>query len=124
MKNGFKLLCIGLVLSNSSFAFKCPDPEDSSLSWGEPTAPWKVNPFSQNTPQGGPGTMFVRANILVTSSLGAGVLCTYHNSVGDFSIWWQVRTKVPARSDYRWVNTLGGYVCNLSLDDCEFVAVG
>lgn len=97
----------------------CPDPDTSSLQWGEIPAPWVINPYSANQPQGEVGTRFVRANILV-AGLGRGVMCTYRNSVGDYSIWWQVLVKIPARVDYNWIDTQGGFVCTQGLAACQF----
>ncbi|MDX1837971.1 DUF3757 domain-containing protein [Legionella taurinensis] len=99
----------------------CPDPNTTSLQWGEPPAPWVVNPYSPHIPQGEANTAFVRANLLV-AGLGRGVVCTYKNSLGEYSIWWQVLVKIPSRNDYRWIDTLGGFVCTQSLTDCEFSA--
>lgn len=97
----------------------CPDPQTTSLKWGIPPAPWIVNPYSPNHPQGDENTRFVRANILV-AGYGQGVVCTYKNSVGEYSIWWQALTKVPSRLDYNWVDTLGGFVCTQGLEQCQF----
>lgn len=106
-------------LSVHAATFTCPDPETSSLKWGVPPPPWIVNPFSANRPQGEANTKFVRANIMV-AGMGRGVVCTYKNSVGFYSIWWPVRVKVPARVDYNWIDTYGGFVCTESLADCQF----
>lgn len=115
-----KWLSIGLIVyCIAGFATNCPDPETTSLKWGVPPLPWLDNPFSANRPQGEDNTRFVRANILV-AGYGRGVLCTYRNSLGDYSIWWPVLTKIPARSDNSWIDTLGGYVCTLNLADCHF----
>lgn len=116
-------LVAGCLMASAGYAAisTCPDPNTTSLQWGVPPAPWVVNPYSPNKPQGEPGTVFVRANILV-AGLGRGVVCTYKNSLGDYSIWWQVLVKVPSRNDYRWIDTLGGFVCTQSLSDCEFSA--
>lgn len=100
-------------------ATNCPDPQTTSLKWGVPPTPWVVNPYSPNRPQGEESTRFVRANILV-AGYGQGVLCTYRNSLGEFSIWWQVLTKIPARVDYNWIETLGGFVCTQGLEQCQF----
>ena len=97
----------------------CPDPNNSSLQWGEIPPPWQQNPFSENSPQGEIGTRFIRANILV-AGFGRGVACTYQNSVGYYSIWWQGNVKVPARTDNNWRDTLGGFECTGSLDACVF----
>ena len=102
-----------------AYATICPDPETSSLKWGEIPAPWMADPFSPNQPQGEAGTRFVRANIMV-AGLGRGVVCTYKNSLGPYSIWWQVLVKIPPRTDYNWIDTIGGYVCVASLKDCQF----
>lgn len=113
-----------LSCSMAAQATICPDPNTTSLQWGEPPAPWAENPFSPNKPQGEEGTKFVRANILV-AKYGRGVTCTYKNSVGEYSIWWQVLTKIPARTDNNWIDTLGGFVCTQGLSECQFyVAAG
>jgi hypothetical protein len=104
-----------------AMAAVCPDPNTSSLRWGEVPAPWVVNPYSPNQPQGEANTQFVRANILL-AGLGRGVVCTYRNSIGDYSIWWQVLVKIPAKVDYNWIETLGGFVCTQGLDSCQFYA--
>lgn len=100
----------------------CPDPETSSLKWGEIPPPWLPNPFSSNLPQADDNTLFKRANILV-AGYGQGVLCTYSFTYGEYSIWWPVRTKIPAPEDYHWIDTLGGYVCNDGLDECKFYVI-
>lgn len=97
----------------------CPNPETTSLKWGVPPAPWVINPVSPNPPQGDDDTRFVRANILV-AGYGQGVVCTYHMSVGEYSIWWPVLTKIPAPIDYNWIDTQGGFVCTQGLLECEF----
>lgn len=117
-----KALFIGLFFAQFSaitLATNCPDPQTTSLRWGVPPSPWVENPFSPNRPQGEENTQFIRANILV-AGYGQGVVCTYRNSVGDYSIWWQVRTKIPARQDYNWIDTLGGFVCTRGLIECQF----
>ena len=103
-----------------AYATHCPDPNTTSLKWGVPPPPWEVNPYSSNPPQGDENTLFVRANILVTDHLAQGVLCTYRNILGEYSIWWQVLTKIPSRIDYNWIDTLGGFVCTHSLEQCQF----
>lgn len=105
-----------------SYANHCPDPQTTSLQWGVPPDPWVENPYSANSPQGEEHTEFVRANILV-AGYGQGVTCTYRNSAGEYSIWWQVLTKMPARTDYNWIDTLGGFVCTQGLAECEFYTV-
>jgi hypothetical protein len=97
----------------------CPDPNNSSLQYGVIPAPWALNPFSEHYPQGEVNTKFIRSNILVVG-FGRGVLCTYKNSVGYYSIWWEVNVKIPAPIDYRWRDTRGGFECNTSLEACEF----
>lgn len=66
----------------TAYATNCPDPQTTSLKWGVPPAPWTVNPYSPNRPQGDKNTLFVRANILV-AGYGQGVVCTYRNSGGN-----------------------------------------
>jgi hypothetical protein len=113
---------MGIVMgcvSIASFATNCPNPNTTSLQWGVTPAPWVVNPFSPNQPQGEEGTLFVRANILV-AVYARGVVCTYQNSLGEYSIWWQGPTKIPAPVDYYWIETLGGYICTEGLDYCNF----
>ncbi|WP_133127143.1 DUF3757 domain-containing protein [Legionella nagasakiensis] len=122
MKPGIvKLTAMMFVLTATlSYAAVCPNPQTSSLRWGEIPSPWTVNPFSPHTPQGEEGTRFVRANILV-AGIGRGVVCTYRNSLGDYSIWWQVGVKIPAMVDYRWRRSLNnGFECTDSIDVCEF----
>lgn len=120
--NKYKAIFLGLFFvpcSFISYASDCPDPETTSLKWGVPPLPWVENPYSPHSPQGEENTRFVRANILV-AGYGQGVTCTYQNSVGEYSIWWQVLTKIPARVDYNWIDTLGGFVCTQSLTQCQF----
>ena len=117
-----KALFLGLSLALYSLvihATNCPDPDTTSLQWGVPPPPWEVNPYSAHSPQGEENTRFVRANILV-AGYGRGVVCTYQNSIGEYSIWWQVLTKIPARVDYNWIDTLGGFVCTQGLTQCGF----
>ncbi len=118
----FKLILsviLTVAFSVISWAHVCPDPQTSSLNHGVPPSPWKVNPFSDNTPQGEADARFVRANVLV-AGLGQGVMCTYKISVGYYSIWWQVITKIPAPIDYRWIAVQGGYACSVGLNECSF----
>ncbi len=117
----FRKLLWALLVLHSSYAAAttCPDPETSSLKWGVIPLPWELNPFSANSPQADDTTRFARANILV-AGYGQGVMCTYRNSVGEYSIWWQILTKIPPRSDNQWINTLGGYVCTQGLEECVF----
>ena len=121
MKKLIIIFCIscGLLLGGLSFGLTCPDPATTSLQWGVPPKPWLVNPFSAHGPQGEDNTRFVKANILV-AGYGKGVACTYRISIGEYSIWWPVLTKIPARVDYRWIDTLGGFVCTQGLSQCEF----
>ena len=107
-----------LVLSQVQAA-TCPDPNNSSLQWGVVPAPWEVNPFSQNRPQGEKNTGFIGATILV-AGFGCGVLCTYQNSIGYYSIWWQVGVKIPSRIDTNWRDSLAGFECTGSVDTCVF----
>lgn len=119
--NKYPIFIAGLVFALGSlgcYATHCPDPQTTSLKWGEVPAPWVVNPYSQR-PQGDDNTLFIRANIIV-AGYGRGVTCTYRNSGGDYSIWWPVLTKMPSRVDYRWIDTLGGFVCTQGLEACEF----
>jgi len=124
--NKLLLAFAGLILAQAgciSYATNCPDPQTTSLQWGVPPAPWVENPFSPNHPQGDINTYFVKANILVAGGYGQGVVCTYKNSVGDYSIWWQVPSKIPSRSDSSWIETLGGFVCTQVLQQCQFYTV-
>lgn len=119
IKNKMVLVGVLLQLSSIGFASTCPDPATTSLQWGVPPEPWLENPFSPNSPQGEENTKFVRANILV-AGYGQGVTCTYKNSVGEYSIWWPVLTKIPSRADYTWIDTRGGFVCTVGLAECQF----
>ena len=124
--NKYHFSILGLVLSLCSFtsnATNCPDPQNTSLKWGVPPAPWVVNPYSPNTPQGDETTRFLRANILV-AGYAQGVLCTYKSSSGEYSIWWEVLTKIPSRMDSNWIDTLGGFICTRSLNECQFFVAG
>jgi len=109
------------VLSHATI---CPDPQTTSLRWGVPPSPWIENPFSPNRPQGDENTRFVRANILVTGYFGQGVTCTYVTPVGEYSIWWQALTKIPARPDNNWIDTTSGYVCVQGITQCQFYVAG
>jgi len=115
----FIFLSLFLSLSQVMAAAVCPHPNNSSLKWGEIPEPWEKNPYSENSPQSDPNNRFVRANILV-AGLGRGILCTYANSQGYYSIWWQVNVKVPAFTDNNWRKTLGGYECAYDINDCLF----
>ena len=95
----------------------CPLP--SVVSTGVPPAPWQWNPFSDVRPQGQGALVLLRANILI-AGWGRGVLCSYGNKTGIYSVWWPVTVKVPAPIDYRWIDTLGGFECTDSLTICEF----
>ncbi|MGQ3890921.1 DUF3757 domain-containing protein [Legionella sp. CNM-4043-24] len=114
-------LLVGALYQPMAVAHQCPDPDNSSLKWGAIPAPWEPNPFSANPVQGEAGTRFVRANVLV-AGLGRGAMCTYRNSAGEYSIWWPVLVKIPAKVDYNWIDTQGGFVCTQSLMDCQFYA--
>ena len=97
----------------------CPDPKTSSLKWGEIPFPWKVSPFSEHTVQRDEQTQFINAQILV-AGYGQGVVCTYEYSLGRYSIWWQTLVKIPARSDWYWMDTNIGYLCSDSIENCKF----
>lgn len=119
--NKYCFFSLGMVLalgSFSGFATNCPDPQTTSLKWGEVPAPWMINPYSQR-PQGDDNTRFVRANILV-AGYGRGVTCTYRNSAGEYSIWWPILTKIPSRMDYNWIDSLGGFICTQGIGECQF----
>jgi hypothetical protein len=124
LMNKYQFFVLAFFLTHLSIGHttNCPDPNTTSLQWGVPPAPWVVNPVSPNRPQGEANTRFIRTNILV-AGYGQGVLCTYRNSVGEYSIWWQALTKIPARTDYHWIETLGGVVCAQGLEQCQFYAV-
>ncbi|WP_133139178.1 DUF3757 domain-containing protein [Legionella genomosp. 1] len=117
-----KLFLWLLALTLNAYASVCPDPDNSSLQWGEPPYPWLKNPFSANPPYGEPGTQFVKANILV-AGFGRGVSCTYRNSAGDYSIWRQTIVKLPPRVDPNWIDIYTGYVCTSAREACEFYVV-
>lgn len=114
------LLLVASVGHQAVAAQWCPDPDNSPLRWGTIPAPWQLNPFSENAVQAEEGTRFVRANILVTGDMGRAVTCTYRNSLGTYSIWWQTMVKVPARVDNNWIAAPGGYVCSDGVPACQF----
>jgi hypothetical protein len=119
-----KKFSLGLALifgSLGCFATNCPDPQTTSLRWGEIPSPWIANPYSR-PPTGEEDTRFIRAHILV-AGYGRGVSCTYYNGSGEYSIWWPVLTKIPAPQDYNWINTLGGFVCAQGLEQCQFSVI-
>lgn len=118
-KNHLFVLGLFLVQFGVSHATNCPDPQTTSLKWGVPPEPWVVNPVSPRRPQGDVNTRFVRANILV-AGYGRGVVCTYRNSAGEYSIWWSTLTKIPSRLDYNWIDALNGFVCTQGLEQCQF----
>ena len=114
-----KLAVAGFFLTLSQVqASTCPDPMGDPLQRGEVPAPWIVSPFS-DWPQGGVTTRFVMATILVAGR-GRGVVCRYHNSAGDFSIWWEVSVKIPARVESNWRDSLAGFDCTDSFESCVF----
>ena len=114
-------LLLSVSFNSQAQLYTCPNPETSSLKWGEAPAPWVVNPFSVNRLKADRNTRFVRANILI-AGLGRGVVCTYKNYEGFYSIWWPVLVKIPSRQDYHWIETLGGFVCDEELMSCQFSA--
>lgn len=109
-----------LGVSVSASASLCPDPLTTPLRWGEIPSPWVANPFSPNKPQGGTDTQFARANILI-AGYGRGVVCTYRFPLGEYSIWWPVLVKIPARVNNNWIETYMSWVCSQSLNGCEFI---
>jgi hypothetical protein len=119
-----RMICAMLLLSFFAGAvraqiYTCPDPNTTSLKWGEIPKPWQLNPYSPNRPQGEEGTRFGRANIMVAGT-GRGIVCSYKNSLGVYSIWWPVPVKIPSRNNYNWIEIYGGFVCTQSLAACDF----
>jgi len=109
-----------LVLVLKSNATICPDPYTPPLKNGDIPLPWVLNPLSSHRPQEDPDTRFIRVNILV-ANIGRGVVCTYHNSVGYYSILWNVGVKLPAPQENYWrAAALGGFECDQSLSECVF----
>ncbi|MCC5791494.1 MAG: DUF3757 domain-containing protein [Legionellaceae bacterium] len=117
------MVFLGLLTITLAFAEQCPDPQQSSLAWGEVPPHWEVSPFSAGCPQADEQTDFTKAHIL-QAGYGQGVSCHYRNRVGDYAIWRQARTKLPARQTPFWVATLGGYVCDAGLAECDFLLIG
>ena len=113
-------LIIGLYALTAQ-ATTCPNPLTSSLKWGEIPKPWVLNPFS-SPPQGSPQTIFKQAHIL-QARYGQGIVCTYQFPLGEYSIWQQVKVKLPAAGDYRWIATYMGFICNDSREICQFYTV-
>ncbi len=116
------LLLLGALPSVHASIQTCPDPLTGLLSKGEIPFPWLQNPFSHKVIKSNITTRFVSATVLV-AGLGRGVLCTYTNSLNDYSIWWPVLTKIPASVDYRWIENVGGYICSFSREECRFTVV-
>ncbi len=113
------ILCFFSFIADASTAF-CPDPQTSSLKWGEIPPPWEISPFSPNTVQGDVQTRFVNVQILV-AGYGQGVVCTYEYSLGTYSIWWQKLVRIPSPPmEWNWMETNMGYLCSESLLACAF----
>jgi len=110
---------VGFIFHAQAQGAVCPDPNTSALQWGIVLPPWHLDPFSENAPQGEPGTVFVRAYILV-AGIGRGVVCTYRNSLGPYSIGWLVGVKIPPNTDMYWRNNLAGFDCTESIETCVF----
>lgn len=120
--NKWSIICftlLGLMFNVQSQSAVCPDPNTSALQWGIVPPPWSIDPFSENQPQAEPGTQFVRAFILV-AGIGRGVVCTYRNSLGPYSIFWLVGVKIPPFTDVYWRNNLAGFECTESVEACVF----
>ncbi len=113
------LTIISLFFSLQSQSATCPDPATSSLQWGKIPPPWIADPFSDHDAQGDKNNRFIRANILV-AGVGRGIVCNYQNSIGYYSIWWPISVKIPARTDYNWLEGNMGYACSISADACVF----
>lgn len=112
------LCCFFSCVVGASTGF-CPDPKTSSLKWGEIPPPFEVDPFSQHSVQGDATTRFINVQILV-AGYGQGVVCTYRNSLGLYSIWWQTLVKIPSPENWYWMDTNIGYLCSNSILDCAF----
>lgn len=97
------------------FAVQCPDPHTSSLKDGQVPAPWVLPAFSR-PPNTRPST-FIQA-YLFTGSV-PGVLCSYSNSLGNYSIFWSTTVQTPLTSP--WILSLDGYFCVQSLGGCSFM---
>lgn len=107
------------LILNGTTAF-CPDPQTTSLKWGVIPLPWKLSPFSPHTAQGDDHTRFVNAQILV-AGYGQGVVCTYHYSLGTYTIWWQTLVRIPSPpTQWNWMDTNMGYLCSTSIEGCAF----
>jgi len=119
MKKLFYVMAMALFSMAYADGAICPDPNKSSLQWGVIPAPWELDPFSNNRPQGEKGARFVRANILV-AGVGRGIVCNYLNSRGYYSIWWPIGVSIPARTDHQWRVSLGGFECTDSPQRCVF----
>lgn len=119
MSSLVKIIAVVCLLGFSTgYAGVCPDPSHTSLRWGVVPPPWQVNPFSEQRPHG-EEARFAKASILV-AGFGRGVMCTYQNNEGYYSIWWEVSVKMPARIENQWRDSLGGFECTTSIDACVF----
>ena len=118
----FMMGILAIAAAANVHADICPDPQSTSLQWGAPPSPWQDNPFSPNRPQGDENTKFFQANIL-KAGMGQGVVCVYETSEGRFSIWWQVRVRLPSPLETQWVSDFGGYSCQQSLGECTFTTI-
>ena len=118
MKKVFALVIYAMMFN--IYAAICPDPYTSPLKHGDIPLPWVLNPLSEHRPQEDEDTRFVRVNLLV-ANIGRGIVCTYQNSVGYYSIFWSVGVKLPAPQENYWrAMALGGFVCDQSISECVF----
>lgn len=118
-----RILCMLLVaIWGCAHASVCPDPQTTSLKWGIPPEPWQDNPYSPQRPHEDEHTRFYQANIL-QAGFGRGVVCYYETSQGRYSIWWQVRVRLPSPLETQWVADYGGFSCQLSRQDCQFTTI-
>jgi hypothetical protein len=123
MRRNKILFClIAMMIAATARADICPDPQTSSLQWGAPPPPWQPNPYSPKRPEGDDNTRFAQAKIL-RAGYGQGVVCFYDTSEGRYSIWWQVRVRIPSPLETQWVSDFGGYSCQQSLSDCMFTTI-
>lgn len=118
-----KICFLALILMSVSWcvdATMCPDPSSSSLQSGSIPLPWVLNPFSAHEPQHHDEATFFRANLLVLGFTGRGVICTYQNRAGYYSIWWEVPVRKPVDASEDWQRTASGFECSTSLVVCTF----
>lgn len=114
------LIALSMIsFSSNATMTTCPDPLNSSLKEGKPPELWEINPFSAYSPTVDEHTRFAKAEILVAGIKILGVVCYYKSQEIIYSIWRSATVSRPT-GDKNWGDSLSGYSCTNSLQDCQF----